>query len=310
MSTGRLLLRPNGLTPPTEMPTLIYGTAWKKDRSAELVYTALKAGFRALDTAAQPKHYREDLVGEGIRKAIAEGIVKREDIYLQTKYTPISGQNPHDMPYDASLSITDQVKASIHSSLQNLSVSKDDPNTANGNFIDTLVLHSPLRTIEQTIEAWVAAESFVPDVIHNLGISNCTLPILKALCSSSEIKIKPAVVQNRFYPDEDYDLELRSFARENDIIYQSFWTLTANPELVQSEPVQRLSDKAGISVAAALYALVMSLGKVSVLDGTKSEVHMKEDLELTSKIEQFRGGHQQQWQDLVSSFKLLIGEPA
>lgn len=82
MSTGHLLLRSNGFTPPSQMPTLIYGTAWKKDRSAELVYTALKAGFRAVDTAAQPKHYREDLVGEGIRKAIAEGIVKREDIYV------------------------------------------------------------------------------------------------------------------------------------------------------------------------------------------------------------------------------------
>lgn len=82
MSTGRLLLRSNGLTPPTAMPTLIYGTAWKKDRSAELVYTALKAGFRAVDTAAQPKHYREDLVGDGVRKALAEGIVKREDLYV------------------------------------------------------------------------------------------------------------------------------------------------------------------------------------------------------------------------------------
>jgi diketogulonate reductase-like aldo/keto reductase len=82
MSTGCLQLRPNGLTPPTPLPTLIYGTAWKKDRSADLVYTALKAGFRAVDTAAQPKHYREDLVGDGIRKAIAEGIVKREELYV------------------------------------------------------------------------------------------------------------------------------------------------------------------------------------------------------------------------------------
>lgn len=214
------------------------------------------------------------------------------------------------MPYDASLSITDQVKASIHSSLQNFRIYKDNSNTANGTYIDTLVLHSPLPTIEQTIEAWVAAESFVPDVIRNLGISNCPLPVLKALCSSPEIKIKPAVIQNRFYSDKDYDVELRSFARDNDITYQSFWTLTANPELVQSEPVQRLSDKAGISVATALYALVMSLGKVSVLDGTKSEAHMKEDLELTSKIEQFSGEHRQLWQGLVSSFKHLIGEPA
>ncbi|KAE8549112.1 hypothetical protein EYB25_007627 [Talaromyces marneffei] len=310
MSTGGLQLRPNGLTPPTQMPTLIYGTAWKKDRSAELVYTALKTGFRAVDTAAQPKHYREDLVGDGVRRAIAEGIVKREDLYIQTKYTPVSGQNPHDMPYDGSLSITDQVKASIHSSLQNFRIAKDDLNAVNGTYIDTLVLHSPLPTIVQTMEAWVAAESFVPDVIHNLGISNCPLPVLKALCTSPEIKIKPAVVQNRFYADEDYDVELRSFARENDIIYQSFWTLTANPELVKSEPVLQLSEKARISVAAALYALVINLGKVSVLDGTKSEVHMAEDLRLSSKVERFSGEHEQEWQDLVSSFKLLIGELA
>jgi diketogulonate reductase-like aldo/keto reductase len=229
---------------------------------------------------------------------------------LQTKYTPVSGQNPHDMPYDASLSITDQVKASIHSSLRNFRISKDDSNAVNGTYIDTLVLHTPLSTIEQTIEAWVTAETFVPEVIHNLGISNCPLPVLKALCSSPEIKIKPAVVQNRFYPDEDYDVELRSFARENDIIYQSFWTLTANPELIKSEPVQRLSEKAGISVAAAFYALVISLGKVSVLDGTKSEAHMKEDLELTSKIDRFSRDHQQEWQNLISGFKQLIGDLA
>lgn len=227
---------------------------------------------------------------------------------IQTKYTPISGQNPHDMPYDANLSITDQVKASIHSSLQNLRFAQDEANPANKTYIDTLVLHTPLSTIDKTIEAWITAESFIPDVIHNLGISNCPLPVLKALCSSPEIKIKPAVVQNRFYPDEDYDVELRAFARENDIMYQSFWTLTANPELINSEPVQDLSEKAGISVAAALYALVMSLGKASVLDGTKSEVHMKEDLELFSKIEEFGREHQQEWQGLIRGFKQLIGE--
>lgn len=211
------------------------------------------------------------------------------------------------MPYDASLSITDQVKASIHSSLRNFR----DLNAESGNdYIDTLVFHSPLSTVEQTIEAWITAESFVPEVVRNIGISNCPLPVLKALCTSPAIKIKPSVVQNRFYPDEDYDVELRSFARKNDIIYQSFWTLTANPQLVKSEPVQQLARKAGISVAAALYALVISLGKVSVLDGTTSEAHMTEDLEMPSKIERFSGERPQEWQDLASRFKHLIGDPA
>lgn len=66
----------------TTLPKLIYGTAWKKERTEDLVYTALKAGFRGIDTAAQPKHYDEAGVGAGFRKAVAEGVVKREDIFV------------------------------------------------------------------------------------------------------------------------------------------------------------------------------------------------------------------------------------
>ena len=66
----------------TRIPKLVYGTAWKKERTTDLVYQALKAGFRGIDTAAQPRHYREELVGDGIRRAIQEGLVAREDLYV------------------------------------------------------------------------------------------------------------------------------------------------------------------------------------------------------------------------------------
>lgn len=64
------------------VPRLIYGTAWKKEATADLVFKALKAGFRAIDTAAQPRHYKEALVGAGIKEAISKGIVKREDLFV------------------------------------------------------------------------------------------------------------------------------------------------------------------------------------------------------------------------------------
>lgn len=64
---------------------LIYGTAWKKGHTKDLVKEALAAGFRRIDTAAQPKHYREELVGEALREAISEGIVKREQIHVSLK---------------------------------------------------------------------------------------------------------------------------------------------------------------------------------------------------------------------------------
>lgn len=39
-------------------PFIIYGTAWKKERTAELVAEAVRSGFRFIDTACQPKHYK------------------------------------------------------------------------------------------------------------------------------------------------------------------------------------------------------------------------------------------------------------
>ena len=63
-------------------PAFIYGTAWKKDQTRRLVKEALVAGFRKVDTAAQPRHYQENLVGGALREAYKEGIVKREDLYV------------------------------------------------------------------------------------------------------------------------------------------------------------------------------------------------------------------------------------
>jgi predicted aldo/keto reductase-like oxidoreductase len=63
-------------------PPFIYGTAWKKESTTALVTQALAAGFRVIDTAAQPRHYREDLVGKALRRSYKAGVVKREDVFV------------------------------------------------------------------------------------------------------------------------------------------------------------------------------------------------------------------------------------
>lgn len=83
----RLALRAAG-TEATSIPVFLYGTAWKKERTADLVYQALTHGFGGVDTAAQPKHYREDLVGEGIRRGISQGKVRRENLYVRNLDIP------------------------------------------------------------------------------------------------------------------------------------------------------------------------------------------------------------------------------
>jgi len=68
----------------------------------------------------------------------------RSEIYLQRKFTPIDGQDQNRVPYDRTASLEIQVEQSLARSLENL---KTD-------YLDALVLHSPLRHYEQTLEVW------------------------------------------------------------------------------------------------------------------------------------------------------------
>jgi diketogulonate reductase-like aldo/keto reductase len=77
----------------------MYGTAWKEDRTQALTLEAIATGFRAFDTANQRKHYVEEGVGAAVTAAIASGIVEREDLFLQTKFTYQRGQD-HRLPYN------------------------------------------------------------------------------------------------------------------------------------------------------------------------------------------------------------------
>ncbi|KAL4892068.1 NADP-dependent oxidoreductase domain-containing protein [Aspergillus ambiguus] len=305
MSWEKYSLRPVQGAHPVVLPVFLYGTAWKKDQTTDLVHQALSAGFRAVDTAAQPKHYREDLVGEGIRRALRDGVVRREDLHIQTKFTSVNGQSPDNMPYDAQAAVTDQVHASVKSSLHHLRPA-EAPESARDAYIDLLILHSPLPTMAQTLEAWSALETYVPHRIRNLGISNCTLPILKEL--SSLVKVKPAVVQNRFYVATQYDVPLRAFCRENQIIYQSFWTLTANPELIRSDAVLLLASRVGISPAASLYCLVLGLGGTTMLNGTTKQDRMVADLAAPKQVEQFSHEHPELWQRIMENFQEMTGD--
>lgn len=250
----------------TRMPRLLYGTAWKKERTAELVERALVAGFRGIDTACQPKHYDEPGVGRGVRAAGARGIA-REDLYLQTKYTPSAGQDPRRVPYDVKASLSEQVRQSCQASLVNLQTSH----------LDCLVLHSPLAPFERTLEVWRAFEALVEGgLVRELGISNCyDLAQLEALHASA--RVKPLVVQNRFYAQTGYDRALRAFCRAQGMVYQSFWTLTANPTLLARPNVRALAQRYAVTPAQLLFRGLTQIGIVP-LTGTTNAEHLAQDL--------------------------------
>src|SRR5437870_10988841 len=97
---------------PRSAPDFLYGTAWKEERTAELTELALRAGFRGIDTANQRRHYFEAAVGE----AVARSGVPRAELFLQTKFTYVRGQD-HRLPYDPSAPVAEQVAQSLASSL-------------------------------------------------------------------------------------------------------------------------------------------------------------------------------------------------
>jgi hypothetical protein len=89
-SSATVATVPKGLLP----SRLIYGTAWKKDQTSEYVISAVNAGFRAIDTACQPKHYHELGVGNALSYLYQQNVISRKDIFLQTKFTSVHGQDP------------------------------------------------------------------------------------------------------------------------------------------------------------------------------------------------------------------------
>ena len=259
-----------------EVPSFIYGTAWKKESTTRLVELAVSAGFTAIDTANQIIHYDEGLVGKARLELERTGI-RRETLFLQTKFTPTGGQD-HRTPYDASASITTQVRQSFESSLEHLHT----------DYVDSYVLHGPYSRVglgEADWEVWSAIEEiYESSRAKMIGISNVNPAQLDLLCERASIK--PMVVQNRCFAVLGWDQEVREICRANEIIYQGFSLLTANRGVLDDPEVQQIASRLAASPAQVVFRFAMEVGMLP-LTGTTNELHMKEDLkakdlELTS----------------------------
>src|SRR5437763_2805194 len=86
------------------VPRFLYGTAWKEEQTQRLTDLALQQGFRGIDTANQRRHYHEAAVGQAIAASLQSGLVRRDDLFLQTKFTFRSGRDQR-LPYDPAVPI-------------------------------------------------------------------------------------------------------------------------------------------------------------------------------------------------------------
>jgi len=250
------------------LPSLMYGTAWKKEATAQLVQLAVEAGFTAIDTANQLIHYQEVLVGEALQALEKKGI-KRETLFLQTKFTSIDGQGGRP-PYDPSADLTTQVRQSFYSSLTHLHTE----------YVDSYVLHAPLSRRglgEADWEVWAAMEGlYQSGKTKMIGISNVAAGQLTQLCEQA--KVKPMVVQNRCFAALGWDMEVREICQAQSLVYQGFSLLTANREVLVTPEIHMIAKRLGATPAQVIFRFAQQIGMLP-LTGTTSQQHMIEELQ-------------------------------
>jgi len=251
-----------------DLPHFFYGTAWKEERTEALTRLALDAGFRAIDTANQRRHYVEAAVGSAIGDWLADVGTSRDALFLQTKFTYARGQD-HRLPYEPNADPETQVLQSFESSLEHLRMS----------VIDSYLLHGPstgrgLADVDFTV--WRTMEGLVRGGrVRHIGVSNVTRSQLELLVQKAEIQ--PSFVQNRCYASTGWDREVRAYCRAHDIGYQGFSLLTANVRELESEAVQHIVRRTGRTLPEVVFLFALGVGMIP-LTGTSNVEHMKRDL--------------------------------
>lgn len=249
-------------------PRFLYGTAWKEGRTRELTALALRQGFRGVDTANQRRHYDEAAVGEAVQAAIADGQARREELFLQTKFTFMCGQD-HRLPYDPHAPVAKQVEQSFASSLAHLGVE----------CLDSYLLHGPSGWEGLTDDDWAAWRAM--ETIHDsgrtrlLGVSNVSPEQLVLLCRQA--RVRPSFVQNRCYAARGWDYQVRRRCAEYGAVYQGFSLLTANQEVLAGPALAAIAVRHGRTPAEIVFRFALQIGMIP-LTGSANAAHLQADL--------------------------------
>ncbi|WOO79271.1 NADPH-dependent D-xylose reductase II,III [Vanrija pseudolonga] len=189
-------------------------------------------------------HYQEDLVGKGLQRAISEKLVSRNDVWLQTKFTSLDGQDlTRPIPYHRDAPVAEQVRQSVG----------------------------------DTLAAYRALEAFVDaGAITSLGVSNIYDPDeLAWLIGAARVPV--AYVQNRWYEGNGWNWPIYDLCQKHGIAYQSFWTLSGSPSLLAHPLLKKLAQRHKVTPEAAVYRLC-ELWNITPLCGSTNPKHMAQAL--------------------------------
>ncbi len=257
-----------------EVPRLALGT-WliDDDKAADAVRTAIKLGYRHIDTAQA--YGNEKGVGEGVR---ASG-VDRKEIFITSKVA-------------AEHKTYEEAAAGINKTLATMGL----------DYIDMMIIHSPQpwtevnqsdnRYIEGNREAWRALEdAYKAGRIRAIGVSNFIREDIDNLWEGCEIK---PMVNQVLCHISNTPLDLIEYCQSKGIIMEAY-SPVAHGEAMKNEKIAEMADKYGVSIPQLCIRYDIQLGMV-VLPKTANLEHMKtnadvdfvisdEDMELLKDVE-------------------------
>lgn len=224
-----------------EMPWMGLGV-FKVEEGTELVEAvkaAVKHGYRSIDTAAV--YANETSVGQGIREALAETGLKREDLFVTSKVWNA------DLGYESTL-------AAYETSLKKLDLE----------YLDLYLIHWPVAGKYK--DAWRALEKLYKDGrVKAIGVSNFQVHHLEDLMNDTEII--PVVNQVEFHPLLNQK-ELRDFTKKHNIQLEA-WSPLMQGELLGHPLLKEIADKYGKSIAQVILRWDLQHGVVTIPKSTK-----------------------------------------
>jgi diketogulonate reductase-like aldo/keto reductase len=233
------------------MPIMGLGTyALDYDTCVNSVMALIANGGRLIDTAYM--YGNEEAVGEGVRRAMAEYGVPREEIFVITKIYPNQFGNP---------------EAAIDMALEKLNIG----------YIDMMLLHHPGSN---DVRAYLAMEKYAAEgKIRSLGLSNWYIEELTDFLP--QVNIKPALVQNEIHPYYQ-EQAVVPFIQEKGIVVQCWYPLGGRgytKELLTDETITAIASAHGVSAAQVILRWDLQRGVV-VIPGSSNPDHIRENLDL------------------------------